>query len=141
MKYLILLAALCSVLQADMTAVKSESNLERRSERALQNAFNELDVAKKAYKESDDKGFRAALTEIRESVDLCYRSLQDTGKAARRSPKYFKRAQMKLHDLAKRLDTFEKDVILDERPPVIEVKKRVDELEDQILLEIMTKKK
>jgi hypothetical protein len=48
---------------------------------------------------------------------------------------------MKLHDLGKRLDTFEKDVSIDERAPVIEVKKRVDELEDEILLQIMTKKK
>jgi hypothetical protein len=129
------------VLHADIAAVKAEPNLEHRSDRALENAFNALDAAKKAYKDADNKGFHEALGELRESVDVSYKSLNDTGKAARRNPKYFKRAQMKLHDLGKRLDTFEKDVSIDERAPVIEVKKRVDELEDEILLQIMTKKK
>jgi hypothetical protein len=129
-----------SLIGADLAAVKIETNLEKRSEKALENANRAIDEARAAYKLSDLKIFRDLLAEIKESVELSYNSLQETGKAARRSPKYFKRAEMKMHDIARRLDGLAAEVDIAERPEVEAVKKTASDLEDKLLLEIMTKK-
>jgi hypothetical protein len=129
-----------SLVGADLPAVKSEPNLEKRSEKALENANRAINDARAAYKLSDLKLFRELLTEIKESLELSYDSLEETGKAARRSPKYFKRAEMKMHDIARRLDVLAAEVDIAERPEVEAVKKIASDLEDKLLLEIMTKK-
>jgi hypothetical protein len=129
-----------SLIGADLAAVKIEPNLEKRSEKALENANRAIDEARAAYKLPDLKLFRDLLTEIKESLELSYSSLQETGKAARRSPKYFKRAEMKMHDIARRLDGLAAEVESAERAEVEAVKKTASDLEDKLLLEIMTKK-
>lgn len=140
MKPVLLIVLTAVAACADIQSVMTEPNLEKRSERALANADAELDVARKANREQDSKAFSSALDQVRQSIELCYKSLQESGKAARKSPKYFKKAEMKLRDIAKRLDNMEKDVMMDERGPVISLKKRVEELNEQLVLDIMTKK-
>ena len=140
MRPLLLLVMTAAAACADIQSVMSEPNLEKRSERALANADVELDAARKANHAQDSKAFASALDEVRQSIELCYKSLQESGKAARKSPKYFKKAEMKLRDISKRLDNLEKDVMMDERGPVTSLKKRVDELNEQLVLDIMTKK-
>ncbi len=125
---------------ADLAIVRSEPNLEKRSEKALENANRAIDEARAAYKNSEMSTFEALLHEVQESTELSYQSLEDTGKAARRSPKYFKRAEMKMHSLAKRLDGLSMEVNLEQRPEVDAVKKTVSDLEDKLVFEIMTRK-
>jgi hypothetical protein len=125
---------------ADLQSVLNEPNLERRSDKALANADAILNEARKQYQAQDTKGFESSLKEVHESVELSYKSLKDSGKVARKSPKYFKRAEMKLRGISKRLDNLEKDLLIDERSQVSALKKRVDELSDQIVLDIMTKR-
>ena len=136
------IAMICalSLAGADLANVKNEPNLEKRSEKALENANHAIHEARTAYKASDLKLFRALLAEIKESVELSYNSLEETGKAARRSPKYFKRAEMKMHDIARRLDGLAAEVDFEERSGVEAIKKTASDLEDKLLLEIMTKK-
>ncbi len=129
-----------SLTRADMKRVMSEPNLEKRSERALENAEEVLNEARKAYHAQDMKAFSMALKEVRDSVELSYKSLQESGKAARRSPKYFKKADVRLREIARRLDNLEKDVMMDERAEVTALKKRVDEVDEQVVLDIMSKK-
>jgi len=129
-----------SLLFADLNSVMSEPNLEKRSDRALDNAEHALTEARKAYHAADNAGFKTALQEVGDSVDLSYNSLKSTGKSARRNPKYFKRAEMRLRDLTKRLDNLEKEMAMDDRPAVSALKKRVDQMNDQLVQEIFTKK-
>ena len=138
----VLLAMLLAVplVRADLADVKNEPNLEKRSEKALENANIAVDEARKAYKSADLAGFRSRLREVEESAELSYQSLQDTGKAARRSPKFFKRAEMKMHAVAKRLVALGADVSFEDRAVVEAVRKRLSDLEDKIVHEILTKK-
>jgi len=129
-----------SLVWADLTEVKNEPNLEKRSERALENANTAIDEARKAYKSSDLGAFKSRIHEIEESAELSYQSLEDTGKAARRSPKFFKRAEMKMHSLAKRLEALGTEVSLEDRAAIDSVRKTLSDLEDKIVFEIMTKK-
>ncbi len=142
MPLFVLLAMLLAVqvVRADLADVKNELNLEKRSEKALENANIAVDEARKAYKSADLAGFGSRLREVEESAELSYQSLQDTGKAARRSPKFFKRAEMKMHAVAKRLEALGADVSFEDRAVVEAARKKLSDLEDKIVFEILTKK-
>ena len=128
-----------AALQADLAAVKAEENLERRSQLALQHAEEEIAAAKKAYDAGNLDEFKRLVAEIAELAELSYDSLEDTGKRARRSPKWFKRAEQKLLAVMRRIDSLEKDVSLDDREVVKDMRKRVSDVHDKLLNDIMTK--
>ncbi|HUS07456.1 MAG TPA: hypothetical protein VMZ52_14205 [Bryobacteraceae bacterium] len=127
-------------LMADLRSIQAEPNLEKRSDLALAYAEDVIDTARQAHKASDEKAFAAAMKDMLDSVELSRKSLEDTGKAARRSPKYFKRAEMKTRTIIRRLDNLEKEVGFEDRAAVEQVVKRVHEIHDQILMNIMTEK-
>ena len=127
-------------LHAELDAVKAEPNLEKRSALALLNADSQIDAAKKAYEAADRESFTRAIDEVIASVDLSYDSLEDTGKRARRSPKHFKRAELKVRGLIRRLDGIEREVALDDRAPISNALKRLHEVHDKLVVDIMTKK-
>jgi hypothetical protein len=83
---------------------------------------------------------QAALTEIRDSVETSYDALEHTTKAPRKS-KYYKRAELKVQALLRRLRTLKNDVSVDDQSEVDSVIKRLQEIHDQLLVEIMSKKK
>ena len=127
-------------LQADLAAVKAEENLERRSQLALEHAEEEIAAAKKAYEAGNLDEFKRLVGEIGELAELSYDSLEDTGKRARRAPKWFKRAEQKLLGVMRRIDSLEKDVSLEDRDLVKVMRKRVSDVHDKLLNDIMTKK-
>ena len=79
----------------DIAAVKSEPDLEKRSELALANAEREIDEARKAYTGGDDKADAGRAGELAESVGVSYDALEHTHKAPRKS-KYYKRAELRV---------------------------------------------
>ena len=117
-----------------------EKNLEKRSEVALQYASKEIDAAREFYASDQVEEFKRSVKQVGTLAELSYKSLQDTGKKARRSPKWFKRAELRLRGILRRIDGLEKDVSFDDRPLVEKVHKRVAGIHKQILLDIMTKK-
>jgi len=130
------LLTLC--LAFDLAAIKLEPNLERRSELALGNASAAMDVARDAS--SDEVKLKPALEELRDSVDLAYQSLVDSGKSARRSPKFFKRAELKTRELMRRLEGLAQAVDADDRVFVESVRERVSKVHDDLIQNIMQKK-
>ena len=68
---------------ADIASVKSEPDLNRRSELALLNADEKIDQARQAYQAGNEAAEEAAMQEVAESVTLSYDSLeQDPWRAA-----------------------------------------------------------
>jgi hypothetical protein len=123
------------------SSVLAEQDLQKRSELALQEADEEISAAAKAYSPgASTKDFEKHLVDAGELAQLSLKSLQDSGKRARKQPKYFKRAELKLRGLMRRLDSLEKDVLVDDRPPVKKVKSVFTEVHEQILLDIMSPK-
>jgi len=129
------------LLSFDLTSVKSEPNLERRSELALANANASLDSAKQAYESGDPNRTGEALKELEESVDLAYDSLSQTGKDPRGNPKYFKRAEMTLRILLRRLEGVAQVFSITDRERIEAVRMHVSEVHDQLIDGIMSKKK
>ena len=91
-------------LAFDLTSITSEPNLEKRSERALDYANLALDAARDHYNAGDYDKSQSDLQEVRDSVELAYQSLSDTGKDPRKDPKFFKRAELRLRELLRRLE-------------------------------------
>src|SRR5579862_9181697 len=91
-------------LAFDLASVKSEPNLEKRSDRAIDNANQALDAARDAYNRGEYDHSQAQLEEVGASVDLAWDSLAQTGKDPRRSPRFFKRAEMRTRELLRRLE-------------------------------------
>ncbi len=137
---LILLLGLTS-LAADLASVKAELNPERRSERALLNADAALDEAKKALEQGEEKKLADAIAEVAESLTLSKDSLEQSGKNPRKNPKYFKKAEIGIRKLIRRLDNFRLDITVDERKPVDDLIEKAHALQEEILQAIMTKKK
>jgi hypothetical protein len=137
---MIQLLALLLLAFGDIATVKSEPDLERRSELALANADKEIDAAKQAFTDGDEKAEQEALVEVKELVDVSYDALEHSNKAPRRS-KYYKNAELKLRALLRRLNSFRDQVSFEGREAVDSVIKRLSEVHDDLLVEIMSKKK
>ncbi len=133
-------ALLICFLAFDLAAIKLEPNLERRSERALENASAAMDAARDASIAGETQKVKASLDELRDSVDLAYQSLIDAGKSAGRNPKFFKRAELKTRELMRRLEGLAQAVDADDRAYVETVRDQVSKVHDDLIQDIMQKK-
>lgn len=124
----------------DIGAVKSEPDLEKRSELALANADRQLDAARKAYESGDQAGMQAAIAELTESVEVCYDALRHTRTEPHNS-KYYKRAELQLKALIRRLTGFRDEVNFESRGEVEAAIKKVSDIHDDIIADIMRRKK
>ncbi len=128
-------------LAFDLTAVQSEPNLEKRSERALDNANMALDAARDDYNSGNYDKTQNDLQEVRDSVELAYQSLSDTGKDPRKDPKFFKRAELRTRELLRRLEGVGQGMSQVDRGTLDKVRERIAEVHDNLLNGIMSKKK
>jgi hypothetical protein len=139
-KYALALVLALSLAFADVAGVKAEPDPERRSELALTNADKAIDAARQAYNGGDKDAEQAALTEVRESVDVSIESLESTHKAPRNN-KYYKRAELKVGALLRRLHSLRDEMAFDGRQSVEAVIKRLSDVHDQLINAVMSKKK
>jgi hypothetical protein len=124
----------------DVSSVKTEPNLERRSDLAIENANVAIDNARAAYQAGDMKKTEAALNEVRESVQLSLESLENSGKKPRNNGHY-KSAELKISKMLRRLSGLRDEMSADDRKQVEDVAARLQEVHDRLLSEIMSKKR
>ncbi len=127
--------------RADLTRALKEPNLEKRSQLALENATAAYKAAREAYQKGENERVATLSAEIQESVELANTSLTQTGKNPRKSPKWFKKAEIETRDLLKRLDTFEHEMGFNDRPMLEKVKARVQQIHDELLVGLMEGKR
>ena len=126
-----------AALHADLGKAMAERNLEKRSKLALENADGVLKQARDAYGQGEMKQAEAMLSEVRDSVALAMKSLQETGKNPRKSPKWFKRAEIQTRDLLRKLDAFEQDMSVADRTMIADAKGTVQKVHEELLLGVM----
>jgi len=129
--------AVAAPLAADLQQVLAEPNLEKRSKLALDNANTAYHAARTAYDAGEDKRTADAIHEVQESVEVAYASLQKTGKDPRKSPKWFKKAEMETRDLLRRLESFQQAMSFADREALDPVKAKVQQVHDDLLLGLM----
>jgi hypothetical protein len=125
------------ILTAGLKEVMAEPNLERRSRLALENAGTAYQSARSAYDAGNRDAATAALHEVQESIEVAYTSLQATGKDPRKSPKWFKKAEMDTRDLLRRLDSFQQAMSFEDRASVDPVKAKIQLVHDELLMGLM----
>lgn len=128
-------------LAFDLTSVKSEPNLEKRSELALDHANVSLDAARDDYNAGDVGKTQTELEEMCDSVDVAYEALANTGKDPHKDPKFFKRAELRTSELLRRLESLAPGMSGLDRSTLENVRARISTVHDNLLKGIMTKKK
>jgi len=128
-------------LAFDLSTVKNEPNLEKRSELALSNANLALNAARDDYNAGNIEKSTSELQEVCDSVDLAYESLSDTGKDPRKDPKFFKRAELSTRELLRRLENLAPGMSAVDRGTLEKVRERISDVHDNLLKGIMSKKK
>jgi hypothetical protein len=123
--------------RADLKRARAESNLEKRAQLALDNARAEYQAARSAYEKGENDQVAAAIAEMQESVELAYESLTQTGKDPRRSPRYFKKAEIDTRDLLRKLEAFDQEMSFQERPMLEKAKASVQKVHDDLLVGLM----
>lgn len=124
-------------LRADLQQARAEPNLEKRSMLALANAAQALGKAREAYSTGDNAQVETLAKDIKESVELAETSLHETGKNPRKSPKWFKRAENSTRDLLRRLDSFQLEMDVADRPMLDAVKAKVQQVHDDLLFGVL----
>jgi hypothetical protein len=130
-----------SLWAVDLASIQQEPNPERRSQLAMDYAGTALDAARSAYQSSDLEKTRTSLTEVGAAVDLAYDSLQQSGKEARRDPKFFKRTELAARQLLRRIEGLAESMSFEDRALAEKVRDRVAAIHDDLLQDIMAKKK
>ncbi|MGA2214307.1 MAG: hypothetical protein ABSH31_13620 [Bryobacteraceae bacterium] len=125
---------------ADIASVKTETDPNRRSELALVNADEKIDEARQAYQAGNESAEDAAIQEVADSVTLCYASLEQTHGEPRKS-RYYKRAELKVSALMRRLSGLHDEVSFELRPHVEAALKKLSDIHDQLISDIMSRKK
>jgi hypothetical protein len=125
----------------DLASIQQEPNPERRSQLALDYAGAALDAARTAYQSSDLEKTQTSLSDVGAAVDLAYDSLQQTGKEARRDPKFFKRAELSTRQLLRRIEGMAESMSFEDRALAEKLRERVSAIHDDLLQGIMAKKK
>ena len=138
-----LLAAFLSLplWAADLESIRQETNLEKRSQLAMDFAATALDAARKEYDAGDMANTQAAIQQVGDAVDLAYQSLVDTGKDARRSPRYFKRAELATRRLLRRIEGLADSMSYQDRPQAEKLRDRVSAVHDDLVNALMSKKR
>lgn len=125
----------------DLQAVKAEPNPDRRAEIAIDNANTALDRAKKLYADGEYKASQESVFEVRDSVELCAEALKATGKDPRKNAKQFKKIEIRIQALVRRVKGFAQSVSIEDRAAVVKVQERLEEINDEIVSGIFTKTK
>ncbi len=136
----ILLAA-CASVRADLQTVMAERNLERRSRLALEYADRALTSAREAYRKGDLELATERIELVQKSVELAGASLDETGKNPRRRPKWFKRAEISIRELLKKLDAFEREMAAADREMLSKATASIQTVHDNLLFGLMEGKK
>jgi hypothetical protein len=128
---------LASPAGADLAALKSEPNLEKRADKALDAANASVTAARQAFEAGDNGKFVAGLESAKEAVEFAVKSLRDTGKNPSKNSRAFKKAELRIREIVKRLAGLAQEVGFDDRAKVTEVKDHLETVGEELLLDIM----
>lgn len=124
-----------------MEAIRKEPDVVKRYTAALNFASAQIDAARKHISANDHAAFTADLQAFSEAVQFTDDTLRATGRNPSRSPKHFKKAEQRMNEFRRRLTSLENEVGVDDRQPVNDARKKLGELHDSLLQDIMGRRK
>ena len=124
----------CVGAQSLVSEIKAEHDPAKRSEKALSIADMAFDSARENYGKGDIHKGDAELENMMTALDECLSSLD-----AARKAKYYKKAEMNVAALQRRLDGLLDDISLQQRGWAEYTRRKLDELHDKLLEGVMRK--
>jgi hypothetical protein len=131
---------LLTFLSIDFAAVKAEPVLEKRAQRALDYAGEQITEARKHYDAGEDAAYTKALNQSAEGAEYALASLEEMGKHPSKNVRHYKPTEMRMRDLLRRLTTLRNDVSVELRPAVVDCERRVTAVHEKLLDGVMSKK-
>ncbi|MBV8809297.1 MAG: hypothetical protein JO033_11545 [Acidobacteriaceae bacterium] len=126
--------ASCAPAQSFIAELSTEHDPGRRSQRALVLADSAFDDARDYYNKGDfDKG-DASLEAMTGALNVCVESLQ-----AARKAKFYKKAEMNVALLQRRMSSLLEDIDLQERGWAEQTNRTLDQIHDKLLAGVMGK--
>lgn len=120
--------------QSFMADLKAEHDPGKRSELALTMADTAFDNARDFYTKGDDDKGDALLEDMTTALNECVTSLSEAHKA-----KFYKRAELKVAYLQRRMDGLMEDIDVQRRGWAEQTQRRLDEIHDKLLEGVMRK--
>lgn len=133
----LLLLAFLAAAPPDLNSIRKEPKFEKRADLAIDFGERLAGQLSKMYDTAEWSEVQKRLEEIAQAAELSLAALRDSGKNARRSPKHFKRSELKSRSILRRLESFHTQVNFDDRAPVVAVIARVRKVQEALLHEIM----
>lgn len=130
MTWLMLLLAL------DLATVKAEPDPVKRANRALDYAFEQLAEARKLTTDGSAEALKTTAEQVAVGIDL----MVDTFSQARRRTSDLKKAELRLRDLIRRLETLRQDAPFEERAVIEAVETRARASNEKLLELVMGKR-
>jgi hypothetical protein len=126
---------------ADLEAVKKEPDLQKRSNLALDVAAAALKEARALPAEGGSSAdLEKGMDTMIEAVELSLKSLRDTGKRPNKLTPYYKRGELKTHEMQKQIENLIQALAFDNRPPAEKAQARLIVLHDEFLFGVMSGK-
>jgi len=126
---------------ADLEAVKKETDLEKRSEHALDVAVEALKHARALPAEGGSLGdLEKDMATMVEGVELSLQSLRDTGKKPNKLTRFYKRGEIRTREMQRQMENLIQDLAFDNRPPAEKAQERLNVLHDEFLFGVMSGK-
>ena len=126
--------AVSASAQAFLTEIKSEHDPVKRVEMALSFADESFDSAKTNYHKGEIHEGDKALENMTSALNACVESVAATNKA-----KFYKKAEMKVAMLQRRLSGLMDDISITERGWAEQTARRVEEIHSKLLDGVMRK--
>ncbi|MCX6598916.1 MAG: hypothetical protein NTV70_21395 [Acidobacteria bacterium] len=124
------------MLALDLAAVKAEPDLVKRANRALDYAFEQVAEARKLTNDGSAEALKKTADQVTAGIDL----MVETFGQARRRTGDLKKAEIRLHDLIRRLETLRQDAPFDERAVIEDVEQRARASNEKLLELVMGKR-
>lgn len=131
---LLLLATV--VTQLDLSQIKTESDPGKRASKAIQYSDQKLSEARQFAADSEFTKMKESLESMAEGVELALEALK-----IKKNTGNYKKAEVRCREFLRRLETFEIDLPVEERPPAKAVRDRVYNVHEELLSLALGKKK
>lgn len=129
---LVLLAACgAALLRAD--GWQSERNLYKRVEKGLEAAEARFDDARKTYREGDPYKAQEQLEQFLDIAMEAYQMIVESGEDMRKRSGRFKKIEIQIRGILRKLEDYEKQVDLLDRGPVERTRTTVGRMQDNLL--------
>ncbi len=145
MKTILLLAIIGCLHGQDaadpLAGIRAEKDMERRYTKAIDLAVSQVAAARLKYENGLLEDFRSSLILVEKSVRLCDETVRSSGKDPAKSPKHFKRAEQKIREIIRKLSGLETAVSVEDREVVRKVRQNLQQLQEELVMDIVGRRK